>query len=126
MKTKAALFAALFAVAAAPAFAQGDAAAGEKVFNKCKACHMVGPDAKNRVGPALTGVVGVEIAHVEDFKYSDNFMELKAEGYMWTPENLSAYLTDPKAVAPKGKMSFAGLRKQEEIDNVVAYLATFQ
>ena len=71
-------------------------------------------------------VVGVEIAHDPDFKYSDNFMELKAEGFMWTPENLSAYLTDPKAVAPKGKMSFAGLRKQEEIDNVVAYLATFQ
>ena len=126
MKTKAALFAALFAVAAAPAFAQGDAAAGEKVFNKCKACHMVGDGAKNRVGPALNGVVGVEIAHVEDFKYSDNFMELKAEGFMWTPENLSAYLADPKAVAPKGKMSFAGLRKQEEIDNVIAYLETFQ
>ena len=61
MKTKAALFAALFAVAAAPAFAQGDAAAGEKVFNKCKACHMVGDGAKNRVGPQLNAVVGVEM-----------------------------------------------------------------
>ena len=126
MKTSAALVTTLFAIVATPAFAQGDAAAGEKVFNKCKACHMVGDGAKNRVGPQLNAVVGVEIAHDPDFKYSDNFMELKAEGFMWTPENLSAYLTDPKAVAPKGKMSFAGLRKQEEIDNVIAYLETFQ
>jgi len=118
--------AALLATLATPALAQGDPAAGEKVFNKCKACHQVGPDAKNRVGPTLNGINGAEIASVPDFSYSDNFLEMKAEGFTWTDENLAAYLTDPKAVAPGGKMSFAGLRKQEEIDNVIAYMATFE
>ena len=118
--------AALLATLAIPALAQGDPAAGEKVFNKCKACHQVGADAKNRVGPTLNGINGAEIASVADFSYSDVFLELKAEGFTWTDENLAAYLTDPKEVAPGGKMSFAGLRKQEEIDNVIAYLATFE
>ncbi len=116
----------LLAALAGPAFAQGDAAAGEKVFNKCKACHQVGADAKNRVGPVLNGIVGAEIASVADFSYSDVFLEMKADGFTWTDENLSAYLTDPKAVAPGGKMSFAGLRKEEEIANVIAYMATFE
>ena len=110
---------------AAPAFAQGDAAAGEKVFNKCKACHQVGPEAKNRVGPVLNGVIGREIASTPDFNYSDAFLAKKAEGFTWTEENLTAYLDDPKGFIEGNKMSFAGLRKPEEISDVIAYLATF-
>ena len=108
---------------AAPALAQGDVVAGEKVFNKCKACHMVGADAKNRVGPLLTGVIGREIASVPDFKYSDAFMEKKAEGFIWTEENLAAYLAEPKDFIPGNKMTFVGLKKEEEIANVLAYIA---
>ena len=107
---------------AAPAFAQGDAEAGEKVFNKCKACHMVGDDAKNRVGPELTGIVGREIASAPDFKYSDAFLAKKAEGFTWSEESLGEYLTNPKEYIPGNKMTFVGLKKPEEIANVLAYL----
>ncbi|MET4126813.1 cytochrome c family protein [Roseovarius sp. MBR-6] len=116
-----------FCLAALPlmAAAEGDAAAGEKVFNKCKACHMVGDDAKNRVGPVLTGVVGRAVASVGDFKYSDTLTEKGASGAVWTEEELAAFLTNPKDYAKGTKMAFPGLRKEEERANVIAYLATF-
>lgn len=127
MKTSfAALAAALTVALAAPAFAEGDAEAGEKVFKKCKACHAVGEGAKNKVGPELNGIVGSAAGQKEDFKYSDSLLELAAGGMTWDDETLSAYLADPKAVIPKGKMSFAGLRKEDDIANVIAYMATFQ
>jgi len=118
--------AALIAGLAMPALADGDADKGEKVFNKCKACHMVGPDAKNRVGPILTGVIDRPIASEEGFKYSDAFLEKGAEGFVWTNENLHAYLADPKGFIPGNKMSFAGLKKEDDVEDVIAYLATFQ
>ncbi len=111
---------------AAPAFADGDAAKGEKVFRKCKACHAVGEDAKNKVGPQLNGIVGADIGSVEDFKYSDAFQEKKAEGMVWTEENLDAYLTKPKDLIPGTKMTFAGLRKEDEREDVIAYLKQFE
>jgi cytochrome c len=107
------------------AAAEGDAAAGEKVFNKCKACHMVGDDAKNRVGPVLNGIVGRAVAAIEDFKYSDTLTEKGASGAVWTEEELAAFLTNPKDYAKGTKMAFPGLRKEEERANVIAYLATF-
>jgi cytochrome c len=111
---------------AGPALAQGDPAAGEKVFNKCKACHQVGPEAENRVGPELNGIVGREIASAPDFKYSEAFLAKKAEGFTWSEESIGEYLTKPKDFIPGNKMTFAGLRKPEEIANVLAYLQTFQ
>jgi cytochrome c len=105
---------------------EGDAEAGERVFNKCKACHQVGADAKNRVGPVLTGVVGREAAAVEDFKYSDAMLEKKTEGLVWTEEHLSEYLENPKGYIPGNKMSFAGLKKPEERADVIAYLMSVE
>ncbi len=105
---------------------EGDADAGEKVFNKCKACHQVGEDAKTRVGPVLNGVIGSEAASVGDFRYSDAFMEKKEEGLVWTVDHLSEYLEAPRDYIKGTKMTFAGLRKDEDIANVIAYLATFQ
>jgi len=110
------------AALSAPALAEGDPAAGEKVFNKCKACHMVGDNAQNRVGPHLNGIVGRPVSAVEDFRYSDASNEAAAAGMVWTEENLAAYLADPREFMPGNKMSFAGLRKDEEIANVIAYL----
>jgi len=110
----------------APALAQGDADAGERVFNKCRACHQIGDDAKNRVGPILTGVVGREIASVEDFNYSDAFLEKKDEGFTWSEEHLTEYLADPRGYIPGNKMAFAGLRQEEEINDVIAYLQSFE
>ncbi|WP_424932207.1 c-type cytochrome [Amaricoccus macauensis] len=120
------VLAGLLAGISTSALAQGDAEAGEKVFRKCKACHMVGEGAKNRVGPTLNGVVGREIASVEDFNYSDAFMEKASEGMVWDHENLAGYLTDPKGYIPGNKMAFAGLRKEEDVADVIAYLEGFQ
>lgn len=119
---------ALAVVAAGMAHAQDfDLEAGAKVFKKCQACHAVGPDAKNKVGPVLNGVVGRPWGAIDGFKYSEGkdgtLMQL-ADGKVWDVETLTAYLTKPKDVIPKGKMAFAGLKKPEDITNVIAYLAS--
>ncbi|WP_068116778.1 c-type cytochrome [Tropicimonas marinistellae] len=124
--TMSCLATALGLVLAVPAFADGDAAAGEKVFKKCKACHAVGDGAKNKVGPLLNGIVDSPAGQVEGFKYSDNLLELAEGGLVWDDAALATYLTKPKDLIPKGKMSFAGLKKEADIVNVVAYLRTFQ
>ncbi|MFU8779293.1 MAG: c-type cytochrome [Roseovarius sp.] len=115
-----ALILAAFSFGATPAMA-GDAAAGEKIFNKCKACHQVGEKAKNRVGPMLNGTVGQPAGAVEGFKYSD---ALSGSGLVWDEATLAAYLADPKATVPGNKMAFVGLRKDEEIADVIAFLAS--
>jgi cytochrome c len=109
----------------AQASAEGDPAKGERVFKKCAACHAVGADAKNKVGPQLNGIVGRAWGQVEDYKYSNNLIEL-GDGKVWDEETLDAYLTKPKDVIPKGKMAFAGLRKEEERADVIAYLAQYK
>lgn len=108
------------------ALAGGDAAAGEKVFKKCKACHMIGEGAKNRTGPILNGIVGSAIGANEDFTYSDGMTALADEGQLWTIENLNALLLKPRDFVDKTKMSFAGLRDEEDRANLIAYLATFE
>lgn len=111
---------------AAVASTGGDVEAGKKVFRKCKACHMVGDNAKNRVGPVLNGIVGHTKGAVEDFKYSKVFEEANAAGEVWTQEALDAYLENPKAAMKGTKMAFAGLRKEDDRANVIAYLASFE
>ena len=101
----------------------GDAAAGETVFKKCKACHDAGAGAKNKVGPMLTGVVGRAWGTVEGFKYSDDLAG-QAAGKVWDEATLDAYLTNPKDLIPKGKMAFAGLKDAADRANVIAYLKT--
>jgi cytochrome c len=106
---------------AAPALAEGDATKGEKVFAKCKACHEV-EKGVNKVGPTLKGVVGRKAASVEGYKYSDAMIAKGAEGIVWDEPTLTAYLPDPKGFVPKTKMAFAGLKKPEEVADVIAYL----
>lgn len=101
------------------AFAQvGDAAAGEKVFNQCKACHTL-EQGKHRVGPSLHGVIGRKAGSAEGFKYSDPMIK---SGITWNAEELDKYLADPKGFIPGNKMAFAGLKKDEDRKNVIAYL----
>ena len=126
MKIAGLLIVALGLGLAAPVLADGDPAKGKKVFRKCKACHTVGEKAKNKIGPILNGVIEREIASVEGFKYSKPALAMKEEGFVWTVEALDAYLTKPKNVIKGGKMSFIGLRKPKDRENVIAYLRTFE
>ncbi len=125
MKPRLPMIAATLGLLAAPAWSEGDPAEGENVFRKCKACHEVGEDAKNKVGPILNNVLGQPAAQNPDFKYSSAMTEAAANGLVWDEESLTAYLEKPKDFMPGTKMSFAGLRKPEDIADVIAYLMPF-
>ncbi|MFA5122432.1 cytochrome c family protein [Zavarzinia sp.] len=99
-----------------------DAAAGEKVFMKCKICHQIGEGAKTLVGPELNGIVGRKSGSIEGFAYSP---AMKDSGITWTEDQLSEYLKNPKLKVPNNKMAFVGLTKPEDIANVIAYLKQF-
>jgi cytochrome c len=99
-------------------YAQSDAEAGEKAFNKCKSCHTV-EAGKNRVGPSLHGVVGRKAGMVDGFSYSTT---MKNSDIVWNDENISKYLADPKGFIPGNKMAFAGIKDGQERQNIIAYL----
>ena len=100
-------------------------AEGEKVFKKCAACHQVGEGAKNRSGPHLNGVFSRVIGSVEGFRYSKGFDALRDEGRVWDEASMAEFLANPKAYIKGNKMSFPGLKKEEEILAVEAYLKSF-
>lgn len=110
-------FAAVFCMAA-PAYSAGDPAAGQKVFNKCKTCHEV-DQLKNKVGPELVGIFGRKAGSAPDFKYSD---AMKNSGITWDEKTLAAYVKDPKGFVPGNKMAFPGLKSDQEVDDLLAYL----
>lgn len=99
-------------------------AAGKRVFRKCKACHQVGEGAKNRVGPILTDIIGRPAATFNGFDYSKALTEAAANGLIWNADTLAEFLAKPKAMVPKTKMSFAGLRKEDDIKGIIAYLTS--
>ncbi len=127
MKFKTALILATV-LAAVPQLAhaqEGDAAAGEKVFKKCQACHTASEE-KNKVGPYLKGVVGRQAASVDGFKYSDALKAKAAEIGAWDEAKIVEYLADPKAyIGGTSKMAFK-LKDEQDRKNVAAYLATMQ
>jgi cytochrome c len=104
------------------AAADGDAAKGATTFSVCKACHRIGPEARNSVGPELNGVVGRKAASVADYAYSS---ALKAAGITWNEATLTQWLHSPRALVSGTRMTFAGIRKDEDVANVIAYLKTF-
>ncbi len=112
--------AALFAAPGA-AFAQ-DAAAGEKVFAQCRACHQVGETAKNAVGPQLNGLFGRKAGSVEGYSYSPAYQKLDK---VWSEENFRPYIKDPRGVTPGTKMVYAGLKDDQRITDLIAYLKQF-
>ena len=122
MKLRIALAAlALLAASSPAALAAGDVEKGKAVFERCQVCHV--HDTKtNKVGPHLGDVVGRKAGSVEGFHYSDAMKKKGEEGLVWTEENLATYLKDPKAFVPGNKMVFVGLKKDDEIADVIAFL----
>lgn len=118
---------ALAVIVSGPAFADGDPVRGEKIFRKCAACHMVGEDAKAKVGPSLNGVMGKPAGTNEEFasKYSGDMIQAGKDGLVWDEEMLDKYLEKPKDIVKKTKMAFAGLKKEDEREDVIAYLLQF-
>jgi len=114
--------AAALALVSSTAFAAGDADAGAKVFNKCAACHKIGPNAKNAVGPELNGLAGRKTGEVEGYAYSD---ANKTSGLTWDEATFKDYITSPQKKIPGTKMTFPGLPNDADIDNVIAYLKQF-
>lgn len=100
-----------------------DAAAGKTVFKKCMACHAA-DSTTNKVGPHLGGLIGRKAGTVEGFNYSQAMKDAGAGGLVWDEATLADYLVAPKAKVPGTKMAFAGLKKPEEITNIIAYLKT--
>lgn len=107
---------------ASPASAEGDRDAGERVFKKCQACHLIGDKTGRKTGPTLNDMFGRAAASVEDFKYSPAMIAKGEEGLVWTPENFAEYIDNPRKYVPRTKMAFAGVKKPEDVANLIAFL----
>ena len=99
-----------------------DLAAGKTSFNKCLACHAVGEGAKNKVGPVLNGLNGRKSGTVEGYSYSE---ANKNSGITWDEATFKDYIKDPKAKIPGTKMVFAGIRNEQETNDLWAFLAQY-
>jgi cytochrome c len=100
-----------------------DLEAGESSFKKCMACHDIGPDAENKVGPILNGLDGRKSGSVEGYSYSD---ANKGSGITWNEATFKEYITDPRAKVPGTKMFFPGIKNEKERDNLWAYVSQFK
>ncbi|MFC7690764.1 c-type cytochrome [Paeniroseomonas aquatica] len=118
---RAPLIAALLLGTALPAAAQ-DAEAGQRVFNQCRACHSINAGGRNGVGPNLHGILDRKAGTAEGFRYSASLREKAAGGLVWDEATLRAYIANPKAVVPAGSMSFPGLRNEQQLGDLIAYL----
>lgn len=122
---------AMFVVSAPAALAEGDAAAGEKVFRRCMACHAVGDGAKNKVGPQLNGVVGRAIGTAEGYSYGAGLAKLAESGLTWDAENMAKYIIGPadyvqEVTGEKLQAKMVAQRlKDDQLADVIAYLDTY-
>ena len=112
---------AVIVASAGGAFAQ-DLAAGENSFKKCLPCHSVGEDAKNKVGPVLNGLEGRKSGTIEGYNYTE---ANKNSGITWDEAVFREYIKDPRAKIPGTKMVFAGIKNENEITSLWAYLKQF-
>lgn len=121
MKTVWPALALILALAPQAASAQ-DAAAGEKVFLQCRACHQVGPTARNTVGPVLNGLFGRKSGTIEGYSYT---AANRDSGITWDEETFAEYIRDPKARIPGTKMIYAGLKDEQRTKDLIAFLKQY-
>lgn len=106
--------------------ADGDPKEGEAVFKNCRACHEVGADAKNKLGPILNAIIGRKAGTIDGFNYSPANKKSGEDGWVWTEDKLLKYLENPREAMPGNRMSFAGLSDEQDRRDVIAYLKTFR
>jgi cytochrome c len=116
------IFVALLAVAGTGEVRAQDAAAGEKVFAVCKACHQIGETAKNAVGPILNGIIGRKSGSIAGYSYS---AANKDSGITWDEATFREYIKDPKAKIPGTKMIYAGLKDEQKTNDLLAFLKQY-
>ena len=121
----AALALAALALPALTVAQEGNAEEGAEVFKKCRACHDVGPGAKNKVGPVLNDIVGRKAGTIEGFPYSDANKSAGGKGLVWTEDVLFKYLENPLSFMPGTKMAFAGLKDPQDRKDIIAYLKKY-
>jgi len=121
MVRKPTLAVALIAATAATGLAQ-DAEKGQNAFKKCLPCHSIGPAATNKVGPELNGLDGRQSASAPNFNYSD---ANKNSGIVWNEASFKEYIKDPRAKVPGTKMIFAGIKNEQEVNDLWSYLRQF-
>ncbi|PVA10709.1 cytochrome C [Pelagivirga sediminicola] len=117
--------AAVIAASTSPAAPVGDAARGAEVFRQCAACHEVGPQARDRIGPHLNGLFGRPAASHDGYRYSESMARAGDDGLIWTDDTLSAYIENPRALVSRTRMSFAGLPDAQARADLLAHLRRF-
>ena len=124
--TLSALALVLVATATAPPATAEDLANGAKVFRKCRACHDSGPNARNKVGPVLTGVFGRTAGAVAEFNYSKAMKAAGQKKLVWDDETLNGFLEAPTTYLPKNKMAFMGIADEKDRADLIAYMKTLK
>ena len=119
---RALIFVAVLAIAGSGEACAQDAAAGEKVFAVCKACHQIGENAKNGVGPVLNGIIDRKAGSVAGYAYSQ---ANKNSGITWDDATFREFIKDPKAKVPGTKMIYAGLKDEQKTNDLVAFLKQY-
>lgn len=107
---------------AALAQAGGDDERGARLFQQCSACHQIGPEAKNRIGPQLNHIFDRAVGHAEDYTYSPGLQKASDEGMIWDYEALDRFIENPRAMFPRTRMSYRGMANPEDRSDLLAWL----
>jgi cytochrome c len=106
--------------------AEGDVGQGKTLFRTCVACHEIGPDASNDVGPILNDIVGRRAGTRSGYRYSRGMKDAGAKGLVWTVETLDGYLANPRVFVRGTRMAYAGLRDNQQRKDLIAFLTTLK
>ncbi len=109
----------------APALGAGDIERGEALYGKCIGCHQVGEGAVNRIGPQLNGIFDRPAGTVEGYRYSNGMKRASADGLVWTREKLDAFIEDPRILVSRTRMSFRGMKDEQDRTDLLAYLQQY-